>query len=89
MKRSEITDRGALEACWGYGKPSGSGGLTVLMQAGYPQKVAEAKLEQLVERGWLEYGVSIAFPWRTPKGEVEVARMRESARALLERMTAE
>jgi hypothetical protein len=78
VKRSDITDREALEACWGYGKPSGSGGLTVLMQAGYPQKVAERKLEQLVDRGWLDYGVSIGFPWRTPEGEAELDKVVEA-----------
>jgi hypothetical protein len=75
VKRSDISDREALEACWGFGEPSRPGGLSVLVGRGYPQKVAEAKLEQLVDRGWLDYGVSVGCPWRTPVGEASLAAL--------------
>lgn len=67
-KRSDITDREALEACWPYGEPAGEGALTILSRR-HPPKVAQRKLEKLAHRGLIDYGVSITYPWRTPEGE--------------------
>ena len=69
MKRADISDREALEACnpWGGGDTFGSA-LAKLSEK-YPAKVAQAKLEQLSDRDLIDYGVSIGYPWRTPEGE--------------------
>ncbi len=33
-----------------------------------PEKVVLSKFEDLVTRGYLDYGVSLRYPWLTPKG---------------------
>ncbi len=76
-KRSDISDRVALEACWPFGEPSGDGALSILSQS-FPQKVAGRKLKQLSDRGLIDYGVSIAYPWRTPEGEAELRRLTDA-----------
>ena len=80
MKVKDVSDRVALEACWGYGKPDNRGGAIQVLQRDHdiPFKVALRKLEQLDRRGLIEYGVSLNFPWRTPEGEDELARLQES-----------
>lgn len=79
MKRSDISDREALEACWASGQLTDrESALTVLAER-YPLKVVMRKLEQLDERGLVEVG---NYPWRTLEGETELERLRaESAAA--------
>lgn len=76
MKRSDISDLEALDACWGYGEPDLEKHPFADLAERFPAKVVEAKLEQLCDRGLLDYGVSLSFPWRTPEGETELARLR-------------
>lgn len=85
MKRSDVSDRQALEAV----RPSGEqlppldglnymendSALQRLQHAGVPFKIALRKLEHLDDRGLIEYGVSLNYPWRTEKGEAELARL--------------
>lgn len=76
MKRSDISDREALEACWAWGASDDRGGaVQVLQAAGWPFKVVVRKLEHLDDRGLIDYGVSLNYPWRTPEGEVELVRL--------------
>lgn len=84
MKRSDISDREALEACWPYADTNVpgaiplleiSGAIMVLQESGWPFKVALRKLEQLYDRHLIECGVSLNYPWRTPAGEAELARL--------------
>jgi len=75
-KRSDISDREALEACFIASEFSDTAGAVGRLQAsGYPLKVVVRKLEQLADRGWIEYGVSLNYPRRTPEGEAELARL--------------
>ena len=50
-----------------------------LTAMGYPPKVAMRKLEQLVERGLADYGVSVAYTWRTPEGEDALSDLQGGA----------
>lgn len=74
MKRSDISDLEALLACWPWGgfaevaQHPRPGAMEILSRS-YPVKVAWRKLEQLDDRRWIDYGVSINYPWRTPLGE--------------------
>lgn len=83
MKRSDISDREALEACWPWGgyaelaQHPRPGAMQILSER-YPPKVAWRKLEQLDDRRWIDYGVSINYPWRTPEGEAELERLRNT-----------
>lgn len=76
MKRA-ISDREALEACWPWGGGISSAGALAILAEAYPEKVALSKLEQLSDQGLIDYGVSLAFPWRTPEGEAELLRLRD------------
>lgn len=49
------------------------GAYQALIERGFPRKVVEAKIYQLVYRDWLEYGVSIGYVWPTEEGR-EVLR---------------
>lgn len=40
-----------------------------LITLGFPDKLAYRKIERLVSRGLLEYGVSPRYAWVTEKGE--------------------
>ncbi len=44
-----------------------------LVDQGHPPKRVFRKYESLVDRGYLEYGTSVCFPWLTVKGEALVA----------------
>ena len=44
--------------------------IDLLTAQGVPEKVALRKVERLVDRGWLEYGSTIACVWLTPCGLV-------------------
>lgn len=84
QRRSDISDREALEACWPWGGPAAGahpGALGMLIGHGWNEKVALAKLEQLDERRWIECGTSISYAWRTPLGEEILAGLIEEERA--------
>lgn len=64
MKRSDITDEHVLElaGCWqrDFSQP---GVIAALMAEGVPEKVALAKVEHMVRRRLLDYGVSPYYAW--------------------------
>lgn len=65
MKRSDIDDDHVIELAlrW-YGEPfKRPGVVAALVAEGVPRKLALAKVERLVERGLLDYGVSPNFAW--------------------------
>jgi hypothetical protein len=73
IKRSDIPNTDILNACmechqeWhngNYGYPSPE----LLLADKYPPKVSLAKMEQLIGKGYLEYGISIRTSWVTEKG---------------------
>lgn len=94
MKRSDISDQQALEACtpWGGHGPNDTrqplegfadwqnGSAIQRLQhephPGYPFKVVVAKLRHLDQRGLIDYGVSLNYPWRTEEGEALLARLK-------------
>jgi hypothetical protein len=77
VKRADVDTRTVLRYAddWKRGQ-SRIGALDRLFVDGVPEKVAAAKIEQLVEQGLLQYGVSPAFPWPTPAGVEELHRPR-------------
>jgi hypothetical protein len=63
MKRSDITDEEVLEMM-----PKAyisTPLLQLLVAKGYPEKVVEAKIYHMVDRGLIDYGVGINHVWRT------------------------
>ena len=40
----------------------------LLINKGYPPKVADSIISRLARRGWIEYGVSARTGWLTPEG---------------------
>lgn len=40
----------------------------ILVEMGYPPKVADAIILRLARRGWIEWGVSMRTGWLTDKG---------------------
>ena len=94
MKRSDISDHEALAACTPWGghenddrEPlhgfapwqNGSAIQRLQHEDRYPFKVVVAKLEHLGERGLIDWGVSLNFPWRTPEGEALLEQLRKDA----------
>ena len=72
----DLSDREVLSFCWPWhgDEPlatirDAGGAVEILQEHGWPYKIVLRKLEQLEDRGLIEYGVSICYPWRTPKGE--------------------
>jgi hypothetical protein len=48
----------------------------VWMERGFPLKVVYAKLQKLLDRGLIEYGVSLRTGWLTPAGERRLEELR-------------
>ena len=66
MKRSDISDEHVIELArrWKDGPMfTEAGVIGALIMEGVPEKVAERKVEHLVKRGLLDYGVSLNFCW--------------------------
>lgn len=42
----------------------------------HPEKVVERKFERMVDRGFLEYGVSVRRPFFTPRGQEYLKELR-------------
>jgi len=72
MKRSDIRDVTVVRACWDPhdARTLGlSSSLRRLMEAtGAPEKVCLAAMERATRRGYIEWGVSLRFAWRTGTG---------------------
>jgi hypothetical protein len=64
MKRSDVTDEHVLELAqrWRQGVDQ-PGVIDALMAEGIPEKVALAKVEHMVRRHLLDYGVSHNYAW--------------------------
>jgi hypothetical protein len=64
VKRADVADGHVLELAqrWreGFGQP---GVIDALMAEGVPEKVALAKVEHMVSRRLLDYGVSPYYAW--------------------------
>lgn len=87
MKRSDISDRVALEAVLrgsydnAIGPPEpGLPGRNVWERlhdliGPYPWKVGLRKIEQLDDRRWIECGTSLNYAWRRPEGNEELRRL--------------
>lgn len=52
---------------------------TLARQLEVPRKVVESKLLSMADRGYIEYGVSVAWPWLTEKGIATLNRPPASA----------
>ena len=65
MKRSDISDEHVLELAraWRQAPLKNPGALDALIDEGVPVKVAVAKIEHMVSRRLLNYGVSVRYPW--------------------------
>lgn len=63
-KRSDITDEEILDACRRF-HAEGCRGLTVDMALAhkYPTKVILAKMQQMADRGLINYGTSLRTAW--------------------------
>jgi hypothetical protein len=76
MKRADISTAEVLRAY--RDRPMfGPWPTAILMEKGYPAKVAYAAMEREERRGFIEYGVSLRAGWLTPKGERELARIEQ------------
>lgn len=76
MKRRDIDDLLVIRGAADWWDRRDQGTLCVgarLVGMGIPSKLAVAKIEHLVSRGMLEYGVSPWFAWPTPKGRAALA----------------
>ena len=69
MKSSDIDDRHVIELAqaWRVGPLGTRGVVAALVAEGIPQKLAYAKVERLIDRDFLECGVSPNFAWPTEK----------------------
>lgn len=64
MKRADIADEHALELAQRWREDSSQPGvIDALMAEGVPEKVALAKVEHMVRRRLLDYGVSPYYAW--------------------------
>lgn len=64
MKRSDITEAEVIEACDAFHQHRDSRPpWKQLVDKGYPEKVVYAKMSQLVDKGVLDYGVSVRTAW--------------------------
>lgn len=66
MKRSDIPDDHVIELARRWrDEPGSPGAVAALIAEGIPAKLALRKVEHLVERGLLDYGVSPYCAWPT------------------------
>jgi hypothetical protein len=72
-----ISLREALEAAWAPGGKVTLGPYLKLVHAGYPPNAVLYKLNELANRGLLDYGVNVAYAWLTEEGEQRLAELRE------------
>lgn len=63
VKRSDIPDMLVIELARAWTEQRGTGALAAMVEMGIPAKVAVAKIEQMVTRGLIGYGVSVNFVW--------------------------
>ena len=49
--------------------------LMIAQRTGCVEKQAVRKLEKASERGWVDYGTSINFPWLTDEGKARLAEL--------------
>lgn len=64
MKRSDIADEHVIELARQWrSDPSKPGVVAALVAEGVPEKLAIAKVEHLVDRHLLQYGVSPNYAW--------------------------
>lgn len=70
MKRSDISDLQVVACAVRWRNGRGDKFVTDLIvdETGAPYKVAEAAMERAVDRGLLEYGVSLRTAWATDAG---------------------
>lgn len=69
MKRSDIPTKAVLRACHRFHNYNDSPPWIKLMnQFNAPEKVVYAAMERDVNKGFLDYGVSLRTSWVTPKG---------------------
>jgi len=69
LQLKDIPDELVLLLTKGWPQQCGVGVHDCLVLIGYPDKLALRKIERLVDRGLLEYGVSPRYAWLTEKGE--------------------
>ena len=69
MKSADIDDQHVIDLAqaWRAGSLGTPGVVAALVSEGIPEKLAYAKVERLVSRGYLEYGVSPSCAWPTGK----------------------
>jgi hypothetical protein len=68
VKSSDIDDQHVIDLAAEWRASPGSPGVVArLVAEGVPRKLAYAKVERLVARGFLEYGVSPSCAWPTGK----------------------
>lgn len=69
MKSADIDDQHVIDLAqaWRDGPIGTPGVVTALVAEGIPGKLAVTKVMRLVERGYLEYGVSPTCAWPTGK----------------------
>lgn len=61
-QRSDIPVEEVLDACHVFHRQDGPDPWKALSQK-YPGKVVLARLEQLVDQGWLDFGTSVRTAW--------------------------
>jgi len=75
MKRSDIPVDEVLQAIRDH--PAGTHIPRLFPQ--FPAKLMEKRLEQMSDRGLIDWGVVITRPWLTRAGETELARITEGS----------
>lgn len=63
MKAADITDGHVVELAAAWQREGGLGVVDRLVAEGVPEKLALHKVERLVDRGRLDFGVSPRFAW--------------------------
>lgn len=76
MQAKDIPDIHVIELAGSWSAGFGRCVLDALVDEGVPIKVAMAKIDKLIRRGWLEYGTSPRCAWPTPEGEAAVSSRR-------------
>jgi hypothetical protein len=74
MKRSDIPEIEVLTACAAFHSGGSVGAISSLspgevLAKRYPEKVVAARMQQLVDMGLLEYGVSLRTAWLSDAGK--------------------